>query len=585
MFKGGQWLRLSFWSLWLLIAPLSVAAPQSLDIAHIEHLFTSNTKLFTSHIEQLSQPENFSEFDEQDRLIITFYQGLAAIMRADYSSAEQLLQKTFNTSSNLTYRYRSLVSLINVYQLGGKFYQAFSNGLQLSEEQYMKLPAENRASGAVVMALALMDSGLYEESSAILKSVEFDKISARIRCSALYLTAQVAYKSSIFVKTRAQIVDANQICYQENQLLYALLTDNALSLILLNENEPAQAVNILLKQRQQAEGFGYENLVLLWQSVLVEALAKAQDQHLAVEARKLEALQNSKAAENSLEVGILMYTALTNAYKQLGDPSKALAYSEKYLQTYQKSHNRQMTAALAYHAALMQAAQRKQEITALSLQAGRLELENALNKAEAENNRLYLGLVAILAVLLASMLFRLHRTRIKLRERVTYDKLTQVFSRDHFEETLDLALQQAQNRQQDLGFILFDLDLFKQVNDSYGHPVGDWVLRKAAAAARECLRKTDAIGRVGGEEFAILLPDCDLAQSLMLAENVRQAIEALDTSSCGHSFKITASLGVAMAKDSDYHVRRLLCEADERMYQAKRAGRNQVMPEETFSVS
>lgn len=435
-----------------------------------------------------------------------------------------------------------------------------------------------------VYATLLLESGLFEEAKDVIDKITLDKIkSDKVKCGSLSVIFYALYKSGKPIYETDNYLSALDYCMANKQEIYGLLAYAMLSRFLLEHGESAQAIAILEKHYQQVSRFGYPNLKAIWLANLSDYWLQQGNARRAADYAGM--LAEVKGIRDSLTAELITFNALAKSAKANGNTELYANFLEELYRIYVESHNRQVSAALAYHAALMQATQRKKEIEALSLQAGRLELENALNKAEAENNRLYLGLVAILAVLLASMLFRLHRTRIKLRERVTYDKLTQVFSRDHFEETLDLALQQAQNRQQDLGFILFDLDLFKQVNDSYGHPVGDWVLRKAAAAARECLRKTDAIGRVGGEEFAILLPDCDLAQSLMLAENVRQAIEALDTSSCGHSFKITASLGVAMAKDSDYHVRRLLCEADERMYQAKRAGRNQVMPEETFSVS
>jgi diguanylate cyclase (GGDEF)-like protein len=184
-----------------------------------------------------------------------------------------------------------------------------------------------------------------------------------------------------------------------------------------------------------------------------------------------------------------------------------------------------------------------------------------------------------LLLLLVTLLYRTHRSGIKLKERVTFDKLTKVFSRDHFEDVLATSLNQAQSQQQKLGFVLFDLDHFKQVNDNYGHQTGDWVLQQAATAAQQCLRKSDAIGRIGGEEFAILLQDCDLDMSRALAESVRQAIEDIDTGLIGHSFSVTASLGVSTAQDCGYSARKLFSCADEALYQAKQQGRNKVMPE------
>jgi len=557
----------------------SAMAANSLDVDTIESLFSSNTKAFIEHVDKLAA-EPALGWSAQDKITLAFYVGRAAILRSDYTVAESSLTKVLNLSEDLTLKYRAVVSLVNLHQHSGNFYQAFSYGLQFSDDKFAEVAEEIKASGLIVMALALMDSGLYDESANLVRKIPLEKVSARVRCTALFLTGQIAYKSSIFVKPLTQIKADNQQCAAEKQTLYALLTDSAISLVHLNQGDVERALQILQEKNAQVVQLGYENLTVGWQAVLVNILAAKKDLNsLKTEAGKLEPLTQTKAIENSLEVALLAYQGLAASYKLLGDQQKVVQYLELYQQTYQKANNRQMTAALAYYAALMQAAQRKQEISLLNQQTRQLQLENDLARAESVNNRLYLLVAATLLLLLVTVLYRTHRSGIKLKERVTFDKLTKVFSRDHFEDVLATSLNQAQSQQQKLGFVLFDLDHFKQVNDNYGHQTGDWVLQQAATAAQQCLRKSDAIGRIGGEEFAILLQDCDLDMSRALAESVRQAIEDIDTGLIGHKFSVTASLGVSTAQDCGYSARKLFSCADEALYQAKQQGRNKVMPE------
>jgi diguanylate cyclase (GGDEF)-like protein len=575
-----SWFDLLLIAIFLGAVTPSAMAANSLDIDYIESLFSSNTKAFIEHVDQLSSAPNDS-WSENDRITLAFYMGRAAILRSDYAVAESSLTKVLNQSDNLALSYRAVVSLVNLHQHTGNFYQAFSYGLQFSDEKFAEVTDEIKASGLIVMALALMDSGLYDESANIVRKMRLENVSERVRCTVLYLTSQIAYKSGIFVKSFEQIKADNQQCSAGNHKLYALLTDSAISIIYLNQHRPELALELLQSKNSAVSLLGYDNLTLIWMAVQARANAESQNKVATTEsAQQLENSLHSKAIENSLEVALLAYQGLAASYKLLGDQPKAMHYLELYQQTYQKANNRQMTAALAYYAALMQAAERKQEISQLNQQTRQLQLENELAKAESTNSRLYLLFAVTLLLLLVTLLFRTHRSGIKLKERVTFDKLTKVFSRDHFEDVLATNLVTAQSQQQKLGFVLFDLDHFKQVNDSYGHQAGDWVLQQAANAAKQCLRKSDAIGRIGGEEFAVLLQDCDLQMSRALAETIRLAIADIDTSATGHKFAVSASFGVSTAQDYGYSARKLFSVADEALYQAKQQGRNRVMPEE-----
>lgn len=585
MKKWLSWLKLLLMAILVCFVMPSVMAANSLDVNQIESLFTSNTKDFIKRVNELAEGDTLRAWPEQDQITLNYYIGVAAIAQNDYSKAESSLNRVLNTSDSLDLQYRAVIALVNLHQHKGNFYQAFSYGLQFSDDKFSEVKDEIRAVGIMAMALALMDSGLYDESANLLRKIDVNKLTSKTACAALFLTGQIAYKSSIFVKPLSQIKADNQQCAAEKQTLYALLTDSAISLVYLNQGDVERALQILQEKNAQVVQLGYENLTVGWQAVLVNILASKKDlSSLQTEARTLEPLTQTKAIENSLEVALLAYQGLASSYKLLGDQPKAMHYLELYQQTYQKANNRQMTAALAYYAALMQAAERKQEISQLNQQTRQLQLENELAKAETVNNRLYLLVAVTVLLLLMTVLYRTHRSGVKLKDRVTFDKLTRVFSRDHFEDVLATCLTVAQGQQQKLGFVLFDLDHFKQVNDSYGHQAGDWVLQQAANAAQQCLRKSDAIGRIGGEEFAILLQDCDLDMSRALAESVRLAIADIDTTPTGHKFAVTASFGVSTAQDYGYSARKLFAVADEALYQAKQQGRNRVMPQQPQQV-
>tara|TARA_R110002167_G_scaffold22064_2_gene79301 strand:- start:14317 stop:15459 length:1143 start_codon:yes stop_codon:yes gene_type:complete len=164
------------------------------------------------------------------------------------------------------------------------------------------------------------------------------------------------------------------------------------------------------------------------------------------------------------------------------------------------------------------------------------------------------------------------------------DVLTKVHNRRAFNSELSKELSRACRSQHPLSCLFIDLDHFKQINDNYGHPTGDKVLRGSAQTIKNQLRKTDFIARFGGEEFAILLPGCEQKQALQIAENIRQAIKRQrfrsdDNVEFGLTLSVGASTCPAMHIEpsglSDL-AELLLASADKGVYQAKAQGRDRV---------
>ena len=163
----------------------------------------------------------------------------------------------------------------------------------------------------------------------------------------------------------------------------------------------------------------------------------------------------------------------------------------------------------------------------------------------------------------------------EMRELATKDHLTGVWNRGYFIEAAEKWDKQSLRHERPLSLMIIDFDLFKKINDTYGHVAGDNALRIFAKEAQKVIRASDTLGRIGGEEFAILLPDCPGMEACMAAERLREAVSqlAIDTDSGKVTF--TISLGVASyPKNPGYD--RLSAAADAALYAAKREGRNRV---------
>ena len=152
------------------------------------------------------------------------------------------------------------------------------------------------------------------------------------------------------------------------------------------------------------------------------------------------------------------------------------------------------------------------------------------------------------------------------------DPLTGVYNRLKTDVLLDQEFERSRRYNRNLSVVMFDLDFFKQVNDTYGHQTGDRVLVAASSLVQAHIRKHDVLGRWGGEEFLILCPETDVQGAERLAENLRQQLESLDLGEVG---AITASFGIAQLGRTE-DIKRLIGYADNALYEAKQKGRNQV---------
>jgi diguanylate cyclase (GGDEF)-like protein len=164
----------------------------------------------------------------------------------------------------------------------------------------------------------------------------------------------------------------------------------------------------------------------------------------------------------------------------------------------------------------------------------------------------------------------------ELQQLASHDPLTGVLNARAYYAACDQQIRLGQRLQRPFAVLFVDLDHFKRINDTLGHAAGDEVLRTVARTLKEAIRSSDLLGRIGGEEFSILLPDTDTAGAVRLAEELRRAVEACRPSTAGQSMVVTASVGVAASHGQGVSMKVLQEQADAAMYRAKQAGRNRV---------
>jgi diguanylate cyclase (GGDEF)-like protein/PAS domain S-box-containing protein len=164
----------------------------------------------------------------------------------------------------------------------------------------------------------------------------------------------------------------------------------------------------------------------------------------------------------------------------------------------------------------------------------------------------------------------------ELTRLATTDALTGIANRRHFIAELEQEMARIQRVAEPAAVLMLDLDYFKRINDSHGHAAGDAVLQSFARATQSNLRKIDLVGRLGGEEFAILLPETRIEAARLFAERLRQHIATMTVASDGIQIQITVSIGLTALTRADTRADAVLARADQALYQAKAGGRNRV---------
>ncbi|MFP3340874.1 GGDEF domain-containing protein [Halomonas sp. SIMBA_159] len=186
----------------------------------------------------------------------------------------------------------------------------------------------------------------------------------------------------------------------------------------------------------------------------------------------------------------------------------------------------------------------------------------------------FMTLILIAGLLIS--LFRLKRQHHKVMQLSQFDELTKLGNRRYLLSCAEHFCKHTQRTGCPLGLILIDIDHFKYVNDTYGHPAGDQILKVFAEVLKNEAREVDILARIGGEEFCVLVPDTEEDGIMKLAERLRQKVSELTHQQLSITTSITVSIGVAVSRQKEVTFQHLYARADKALYQAKSHGRNRV---------
>lgn len=316
-----------------------------------------------------------------------------------------------------------------------------------------------------------------------------------------------------------------------------------------------EAMEMARKAAALLESLGDPNYTIEYKRSLAWILVQEGERAEALELLT-EALAVAQAKGYHRDV-TACHGLLAEIYRDLGDFADAYLHLEKY-------HEQTL------------AQSRKKAVSQLEVHKWRLELENARIQAEQERERRQH--LAESYAELNEMHERLAARAVELEWSSYRDALTELPNRRYFDERLAREAERSLEAGTGVSLMMIDLDEFKLINDSFGHPVGDEVLRITAQILQAGMRRSDVCARIGGEEFAILLTtEVEPYDLQHLADQLRRTYADHDWSSVAPGLNVSISIGAASLSEVDHDPLLLLKMADQRLYAAKRAGRNQVI--------
>ena len=545
-----------------------------------DSLKTSNHPEFVRLLERLGA--STARLSPPQDMHLRYLRAWEVGYQGDYKTAAPLLRAIIAQSTDATLRFRAGTTLVNMLSIGSRYEEAFAHVSQLLE-QLPGVPDRNaRIQALGVASMLYNDAGQYDLGLTYADQMLRENPDGDGACKARVFRAQSLYESGKFAQFTGLFHEAIDVCDRISETLYA----NGVRLYVagfdIQHGRSAEAIGLLRQHRAEVQRIGYPELTADFDSSLAQAYWNEGDTeltrryaHAAIEDGVRQAFTKSRTKA---------YELLYLVHKQQGDLRTALTYHEKYMEAAKGYLDEVSAKALAFQTVRQHVLAKKLQVDTLAKQNRILQLQQALGQKAMEASRLWIILLLSLLGFIGFIAYRFKRSQLRFMKLARRDGLTGIFNRQHFVSEAERQLQYCRKSDRDVCLVVLDLDHFKLVNDTHGHAVGDRVLKRAVRACQAYLRSTDLFGRLGGEEFGMLLPECSLDQALIRVEEMRAAVAAVSTGEDASGVSVSASFGVATAANSGYDLRQLMSDADDALYEAKRDGRNRVSLSESRHV-
>jgi len=574
-------MRRSLWNCLLgiaLLCPVTVAsgAPQAdaADLlAEADAIRSAEPARFSALIDTLQKRRGELSPGQREQLayLEIYRQGFGG----NYDAVIPRLKALIKSAQDDHIRFRASALLVNLYTKTRRFAESLRQlGTLLPQLDKVKDP-QLRVHALVEAAYLHNEIGQYLLGQRYAERILAEHPDSRARCFAEYLKYDAMQHLGTLPTDKVPLQAAIVHCESGGERLLANHIRVIVATSLASENKRVEAIQLLRSHLAEVESLRYPYLAVLFKATLAGLLFERGDLSSA-ESYASEAIALSGSVGASTQSLVSAYRTMYRIAERRRDTETALVYYRRYAEADKAYLNEVKARELAYQIVRQETFEKSEQIERLGSQNQLLQLQRKLETKSAQNTRLVVVLLIMLLASIGYWAYRTKRTQMMFKRLAQTDALTGIGNRSHFSDQSERLLAQCARDGKEAALIMFDLDHFKTINDRYGHAAGDQVLVLVAELCRQLQQRSAVVGRLGGEEFALLLPGLDLAQAVEVAEECRQGITRIDTSATGHRFMVTASFGVTTTVLAGYQLARLFSLADRMLYRSKHEGRNQV---------
>ncbi|WP_077445665.1 diguanylate cyclase [Rhodanobacter sp. C05] len=555
---------------------VAATAPVSNDPAQLlrqaENVEPSNHAVFDELMGRLDKVA--TRLSPQQKLHHRYLLARQIAFAGNYAAALPSLTALADQTADPVLAFRASANVIDLLVAQSRYEEAFARLNPFLDQLPQIKENDVRIQGLTATAQLYTEAGQYDVSMSYADQLIKESTDAQSACRGWFLKSDALFESGNAQLPAKQLHDGTEACEKAGDTLFSLSFQYLLAGFDMRQGRPESAIRLLQANYPKVLLAGFPPQVSEFEATLARAYWSEGDFASATKFANdaLATNANRPYSESTANA----YQVLYEVDKKAGDSNGALANLEKYVVAHDGYLSRLSAKALAYQIVKQQVLAKKLQIESLDKKNKILTLQGELDHKAAVTSRLYIVLLLMVLATIALWTYRIKRSQLRFMKLARRDGLTGIFNRQHFVNEAELLLQYCRKSSRDACLVLIDLDHFKAVNDTHGHAVGDRVLQRAVEACKTCLRSTDIFGRLGGEEFGILLPECTLGQVVVRAEQIRLAIATAATGENAPGIPISASFGASSVVHSGYELRQLMIHADAALYRAKREGRNRV---------
>ena len=547
-------------------------------LARADDIKTADNIAFNQLLSQLRG----MQLPAEERVRLRYLEAWQLAYSGDYAAAIPELNAVLEQADDVTLRFRAGVTAVNTLAISSHYEDAYRRLNQLIDWLPQISDRKTIAAGLGVSALLYNQAGQYDLGLKYAERLMADDTDTANTCKGVHFRLEALYRSGRLRAVDDEFQQGIDRCTRAHELLWANLIRTFVANLYIDQGQPEAAVRLLKDNFEDVSRTHYPPLIAQFDAIAARAYLKLGELDSARSYARA-ALDNE--IKNELTKSRAdAYEVLYQISKQQGDFENALAYHEKYAAADKGYLNDTSARTLAFQMVNQQVLDKKRQIDALNEKNERLQLQQQVDTKTAETARLYIALLIVVLASIAFWAYKTKRSQLRFMRLARRDGLTGIFNRQHFLDAARDQLRYCAKSARDACVLVIDLDHFKSVNDVYGHATGDLVLKRAVKTCEDHLRSIDTFGRLGGEEFGIVLPDCAIEQALKCAEALRKAIADVSGSDARIDFPVSASFGIAATHTSGYDLRELLANADSALYEAKREGRNRIASYQSSST-